>query len=468
MKEKWLKDLRRSDEKQIRDLLIRVVSEDNDETLKEDLESFHASEIADVFEYLNTHDRRRILRAVDLDTASEIFSFLEEFDPYIHEIGDREAADILENMDIGDAIDVLQELEPQKRAQIAALLSDDTRTDIREICSYDEEEIGRRMTTNYVCIPRTFSVKQAMRSLIAQASENDNISNIYVEDGQGKFYGVIELKDLIIARAGTDLEQLIQTSCPFVFADEQIGECIEDLKKYEEDTIPVLNRSFEMEGVITPYDIIEASEEEMSEDYAKFAGLTEEEELDESVFHSLRKRLPWLTILLFLGTCVTVVVGFFEKVVAEITLIVCFQSLILGMSGNVGTQSLAVTIRTIAEESLDRMDRLRLIFKELTIGLLNGVILGGVSCLVLGIFVWQVKHYPAAEAFAISGCAGAALLIAMFISGFVGTMVPLFFHRIRIDPAVASGPFITTINDLIGVVVYYGLAWIFLINLLGM
>ena len=219
MKEKWLKDLRRSDEKQIRDLLIRVVSEDNDETLKEDLESFHASEIADVFEYLNTHDRRRILRAVDLDTASEIFSFLEEFDPYIHEIGDREAADILENMDIGDAIDVLQELEPQKRAQIAALLSDDTRTDIREICSYDEEEIGRRMTTNYVCIPRTFSVKQAMRSLIAQASENDNISNIYVEDEQGKFYGVIELKDLIIARAGTDLEQLVQTSCPFVFAD---------------------------------------------------------------------------------------------------------------------------------------------------------------------------------------------------------------------------------------------------------
>ena len=121
-------------------------------------------------------------------------------------------------MDIGDAIDLLQELEPQKRAQIAALLSDDTRTEIREICSYDEEEIGRRMTTNYVCISRTFSIKQAMRSLIAQASENDNISNIYVEDEEGHFYGVIDLQKLIIARAGSDLEELIQTSYPFVFA----------------------------------------------------------------------------------------------------------------------------------------------------------------------------------------------------------------------------------------------------------
>ena len=216
------------------------------------------------------------------------------------------------------------------------------------------------MTTNYVCISRTFSIKQAMRSLIAQASENDNISNIYVEDEEGHFYGVIDLQKLIIARAGSDLEELIQTSYPFVFADEKIGECIEDLKKYEEDSIPVLNRSFEIEGVITPYDIIEASEDEMGEDYAKFAGLTEEEELDENILHSLRKRLPWLTILLFLATCVSVVAGFFEHVVAEVTLIVSFQSLILGMSGNVGTQSLAVTIRTITEETLNQADKVRL------------------------------------------------------------------------------------------------------------
>ena len=469
MKKKLLKDLRRTGgEKEIRDLLIRIVSEDNDETLKEDLKNFHASEIADVFEYLNTHDRRRILRAVDLDTASEIFSFLEELDPYIHEIDNQKAADILENMDIGDAIDLLQELEPQKRAQIAALLSDDTRTEIREICSYDEEEIGRRMTTNYVCISRTFSVKQAMRSLIAQASENDNISNIYVEDEEGHFYGVIDLQKLIIARAGSDLEELIQTSYPFVFADEKIGECIEDLKKYEEDSIPVLNRSFEIEGVITPYDIIEASEDEMGEDYAKFAGLTEEEELDENILHSLRKRLPWLTILLFLATCVSVVAGFFEHVVAEVTLIVSFQSLILGMSGNVGTQSLAVTIRTITEETLNQADKVRLILKELSIGLLNGIIMGSISCLVLGMFIWKIKHYTFIDAFAISGCAGIALAAAMFVSGFIGTIVPLFFNKMKIDPAVASGPFITTINDLVGVVIYYGLAWILLVNLMGM
>ena len=174
----------------------------------------------------------------------------------------------------------------------------------------------------------------------------------------------------------------------------------------------------------------------MGEDYAKLAGLTAEEDLNEPIGQSIKKRLPWLLILLALGMLVSTVVGAFEKVVAQLTLIVAFQSLILDMAGNVGTQSLAVTIRVLTDGQLSFRQKLQLVSKEMRVGLLNGLLIG------------------------------VSLILAMIVSSAVGTLMPLFFKKIKIDPAVASGPMITTLNDLVAVVVYYGTSWIFLINML--
>ena len=334
------------------------------------------------------------------------------------------------------------------------------------INSFDEEEIGSRMTTNYIVIQDHLSVKEAMSALVSQAAQNDNISTIFIVNSNQEFYGAIDLKDLIIAREYTDLEDLISHSYPYVKDHEKVADCIEQIKDYAEDSIPVLQEDGTIAGIITSQDIVEAVDDEMGEDYAKLAGLTAEEDLNEKLTESVKKRLPWLVILLFLGMVVSSVVGAFEAVVAVIPIVMCFQSLILDMAGNVGTQSLAVTIRVLMDESLTGKQKLELVFKEMRIGLCNGGVLGLMSFVLIGLYIWLFKGKTLIFAFAVSACIGSSLLLAMLISSAVGTCIPLFFKKIHIDPAVASGPLITTVNDLVAVISYYGLSWIFLIGAL--
>lgn len=282
----------------------------------------------------------------------------------------------------------------------------------------------------------------------------------------GTFYGALSLNDLIIAREHDELESLIVTSFPYVYAKEDISDCIEELKDYSEDTIPVLDNDNRVIGVVTAHDIIEMVDEEMGEDYAMFAGLTAEEDLNESLLQSMRKRVPWLIVLFVMGLGVSAITGLFEHVMSELTLIVTFQSLTLGMSGNVGTQSLAVTLRVLMDENLDGKQKFTLVWKEMRIGMSNGLLLGGIAFVFIGCYLMLAKGQSAVVAFPISGCIGLALLVAMTISSLTGTLIPLFFHRIKVDPAVASGPLISTVNDLVAVVTYYGLAWVLLLNVL--
>lgn len=189
-------------------------------------------------------------------------------------------------------------------------------------------------------------------------------------------------------------------------------------------------------------------------------------DLKEPLSEGVKKRLPWLLVLLALGMVVSSVVGAFEKVVAQLTIIMTFQSLILDMAGNVGTQSLAVTIRVLTDDRLSVKEKFSLVIKESKLGFLNGFILGLISIVFVGFYIFFFKQHNLMFAFAVSGCIGTALMLAMFISSAVGTLIPLFFKKIKVDPAVASGPLITTVNDLVAVVTYYGLSWLLLINVM--
>ena len=211
---------------------------------------------------------------------------------------------------------------------------------------------------------------------------------------------------------------------------------------------------------------MEVYDDEMGEDYARLGGLTAEEDLNEPLIDSVKKRLPWLVILLFLGLVVSTVVGLFETVVAQLTIIMAFQSLILDMSGNVGTQSLAVTIRVLMDERLTGKQKMTLVGKEMAVGGLNGLVIGVFSLVGIGAYLFFFKHQPAHIAIAISSCIGFSLMLSMVISSLVGTVTPIFFKKVGVDPAAASGPLITTINDLVGVVSYYGLTWILLLEIL--
>ena len=228
-----------------------------------------------------------------------------------------------------------------------------------------------------------------------------------------------------------------------------------------------MNDNKEIVGIITAQDVVEAVDDEMGEDYAKLAGLTAEEDLRETTKESMKKRLPWLVTLLFLGMAVSTVVGAFEGVVAVLPIVICFQSLILDMAGNVGTQSLAVTIRVLMDDELSAKDKLTLVLKEMKVGFGNGMLLGVITFVLLGGYIALFKGYSIDKALLISGCVAVSLLLSMIISSLVGTLVPLFFNKIKVDPAVASGPLITTVNDLVAVVTYYGLAWVLLIQIMN-
>lgn len=452
----------------LNEILTILRSGADSKTLNDRLSDYHDNDIAEAFEQLNENERKALYPVLGAERISEIFSYIEDPDEYLRELGIDSAAQVLSLMDSDDAVDAMDDLDLSTRKRLVDLMDDNSSHDVKLIMSYSNDEIGSLMTTNYIVIKNTLNVRQAMQELISQAGENDNISTVYVTNKHDKFFGAIDLKDLIVARADTPLSDIIMLSYPYVSDHAKIDECIERLKDYAEDSIPVIDGSKRLIGVITAEDLMEASDEELSEDYAKLGGLSEQEDLEESTFVSVKKRLPWLIILLFLGIGVSSIVGIFETVVAILPIVICFQSLILDMAGNVGTQSLAVTIRVLADDQVSGADKLRLVTKEIRIGFFNGLFLGIMAFMFIGGYICIFKHNPVHYAFLISGCVGLSLMVAMVISSLVGTLIPIFFNKIKIDPAVASGPLITTVNDLVAVISYYGLVWILLINVLNM
>ena len=436
--------------------------------LAEKLSDYHENDLADALADLTAEERRKLYAILGVEQVAEIFSYLDDAEPYLKELPPEEAAQVVSHMDSDDAVDALDDLEEEDKEKIVHQMDQvnkDAADDVKLLLSYDEDEIGSCMTTNYIYIRKDMTIRQAMSELVKQAGENDNISTLYVVDENERFYGAIDLKDLIVARAEDNLEKLIARSYPYVTDHEKIGDCIDRIVDYAERSLPVLDENGKLLGIITSADVVELVDDQMGDDYAKLGGLTSEEDLNEGVFQSVKKRLPWLVALLFLGMLVSSVVGAFESVVAVLPIVICFQSMVLDMAGNVGTQSLAVTIRVLVDENLTTSKKLHLLFKEMRVGLVNGALLAVMALGFLGVYIHFFKAYAWGEAFLLSGCVGISLIVAMVISSLVGTVIPMLFHKIHIDPAVASGPLITTINDLVAVVVYYGLAMIVLIDM---
>ncbi len=434
--------------------------------IKERILAYHENDIAAALDELKREERIKLYSLLDTDTLASIFEYSENINEYIGEIALKKRAEVLSLLEATVLLDYLRALDKAERNMLIDLMKEETKNELSLLDSFDEDEIGSKMTTNFVTVTEGATVRQAMKSLIEQAADNDNISTIYVVDKDGLLVGAIDLKDLIIARETAELESITVTSYPYVYANELINECIERIKEYSEDSIPVLDLDNKLKGVLTSQTITELVDDEMSDDYAKLAGLSAEEDLHEPLKKSIVKRLPWLIILLGLGLLVSSVVGAFEGIISNLAIIVSFQSLILGMAGNVGTQSLAVTIRVLMDEQLDKKQKLYLIGKEARVGFTNGLILGAISIVFVGLYLFLFKSQSVEMSFSVSACTGIALLISILLSSITGTTIPLALKKLRVDPAVASGPLISTLNDLVAVITYYGLAWLLLINFL--
>lgn len=434
--------------------------------MQERIQDYHENDIGEALELLKKEERQKLYSILTPEALASVLEYAELPREYVGELSIRRQAEVLSSVEPNAAVAYLEQLDKAERNVLIELMDEEARKELTLLSSFDEDEIGSRMTTNYVAVRQGVSVREAMRSLIDQAAENDNISTLYVVDDDDVLVGAIDLKDLIIARENTELDSITMSSYPYVYASEQVEDCIERIKAYSEDSIPVLDAQNRLKGVLTSQDITRVVDDEMGDDYAKLAGLAAEEDLQEPLRRSISKRLPWLVILLGLGLVVSTVVGLFEEVVAHLTLIVSFQSLILDMAGNVGTQSLAVTIRVLMDEHISGKQKLILVGKEARVGLVNGLILGTLSVVCIGGYLMLLKGQTAMMAFSVSMCTGVALLVSIVLSSICGTVVPLIFKKLKVDPAVASGPLITTINDLVAVISYYGLAWLMLIHVL--
>lgn len=436
--------------------------------MRDKLSDFHPKDIAETLAQLDVRDRKKLNAILSADTLAEVLEYADDVSALLGEILPQKRVRILSHMESSITADYLKTLEQSERYFLLNLLPQEVKEEISLLASFEKDEIGSRMSTNFIAVQKTMSIREAMHSLVKQAAENDNVSKIYVVDDGDTFYGAIDLKDLVIAREGSSLEDLAVTSYPYFYATELIDDCLERMRDYSEDSIPILDSENCLQGVLTAYDMAELIGDELGEDYAKLAGLTAQEDLREPLGKSIGKRLPWLAILLGLGMLVSLVVGLFESVVANLTVIISFQSLILGMAGNAGTQSLAITIRVLTDESLTGREKLSLFFKEARIGTCNGLIMGVLSFLFVGSYLYFLRGETATLAFSVSACTGLALFAAMLLSSIAGTVIPMLFKKLKVDPAVASGPLITTVNDLVAVVAYYGLAWLLLIRGLGL
>lgn len=450
-------------------ILSIIKSDCTDEELSSALEKYHDNDIAAVLPSLTADERERLLNAIGNEAMSDIVSYLDDAGEYLSELDVEDAADIIGQMEASDAVEALEELDDETRSAVLEHIDDsEIIEDIELIDSYGDDEFGSRMSTNFISIRKDFSIKTATKTLISEAAENDNIYTLFVTDENGSFYGAIDLKDLIVARGDDVLDALICTTFPFVFDKDSISDNVERLRGYSEDLIPVISQGDgKILGVITTKELVEIIDEERGDDYAKLAALVSEEEADESLWQSMKKRVPWLIALLFMGLAVSAVVSMFENVVDALPMIVSFQSLILGMAGNVGTQSLAVTVRLLgSDEPTGFKKHLVMIARETRVALLNGTALGLISFVIVSAYLLLFTSYGLIFTISVALCVGLAMCIAMTVSGLTGALIPISLYRLGVDPAVASGPLITTVNDLVAVVTYYGLAWTLIINML--
>lgn len=449
-----------------KEIVAAVKSGFSTEKLREVLDDYHDNDIAHALPLLTQKERKILYVALGDERISDVFSYLDDPEPFVNEMSDAKVADIVENMDSDDATDVLDELDEERKQDIINLMDADSARDLKLISNYEEDEVGSRMTNDYVSVDRACTVKEAMKSVIGEAAENDNISTVFVTEN-GVFKGAFKLKDLVIARSTTPLDDIIVSSFPYLYADDKISDVLSDLKSYAEECIPVLDNDNRLIGALTSADVIEAVDDEMSEDYAKLAGLASQTEEDEKVGAGMLKRLPWLIILLVLDLFIGAYTGIFEAIIVGVPFLVCFQQMISGMSGNVGTQSLAVSVRVLSRGDADGKIIRKMVGKELLVGFLNGAVIGVFSMIAVTLFAYLTNTAGGFSGSATAGLAvGLSMIAATTVSSLTGTLIPLFFYKIKIDPAVASGPLITTVNDLAAISVYYGTAMILFAGLL--
>jgi len=423
----------------------------NDKALLDQLNELHYADIAEILDELSLDQATYIIKLLDSETTSDVLAELEEDvrEKVLQNLSAKEIAEEVKELDTDDAADLLSELSPERKQKVIDQIDDeDLVADINELLEYDENTAGGLMAKELVKVYETWTVAGCLRKIRAQAENVRRVHSIYVVTKDEKLIGRLSLKDLLIAKNETKIRAIYIPKVDSVHVNDDDEAVARLMAKYDLEAVPVVDDEKRLLGRITIDDIVDVIKEEAEKDYQLAAGITQDVDAEDSIFALTRARLPWLFLGLIGGVGAALIMGTFDTIIEDSPIILLFTPLIAAMAGNVGVQSSAIIVQGLANDDIKGSINNRLI-KEMLLAMLNGIILA----LFLFAFMWAwQQNLQTALAVSVS------LVAVIIVAGIVGTFIPLFLHKRGIDPAIATGPFITTSNDIFGILIYFIIA----------
>ncbi len=440
---------------QITDKIISSITDfikKSDEKSLENLFSdFHHADIAEILDELNIEDALYIIKLLDSEKTSEVLMELDDDyrEKILNNLSVKEIAEEVEELDSDDATDIISELPEDKQKKVISKIIDaEHKADIKELLKYDEDSAGSLMAKELIKVNENWTVTSCVKEMRVQASEVTRVHSVYVVDNDDVLLGRLSLKDLLVADPKTKIKSIYKSNVEFVFDYDSAEYVANTMQKYDLGAIPVIDKNKKLLGRITIDDIVDLIREEAEEDYQLAAGILQDVDVDDSIIELTRARLPWLILGLIGGIGAAFIMGGFDEILIENKILFYFTPLIAAMAGNVGVQSSAIIVQGLANDEIKDSINKRLI-KETFLSILNGVILALI--LFLFVFMWK-KEIDIALALS------ASLVAVVIVAGIIGTFIPLFLNKRGIDPAIATGPFITTCNDIFGILIYFMVA----------
>lgn len=430
----------------------KLIAENNGEALKSFLEEFHFADIAELLQELNTEEATYIVKLLDSEVTSEILIELDDDfrERILDNLTPSEIADELEEMDTDDAADIIAELDDHIQKQVIGHIEDTTHAaDIVDLLRYDEDTAGGLMAKELVRVKETWTVAGCVREMRRQAENVTRVHSIYVTDKEGRLKGRLSLKDLLTARERAHISEIYIPKVDYVTVHTEADEVARIMQKYDLEAIPVVDDNKILVGRITIDDIVDYIKEEAERDYQLAAGISQDVEASDGLFKQTKARLPWLMIGMMGGLGAATIISNFEVILNDFPKLLIFVPLIQATAGNVGVQSSAIIVQGLANDSL-RGHLFARIIRETSVALVNGI--------SIAIIVLFISHFVFYTSYLESLSIGIAIITVIIIAAIVGNLIPIFLHKRGIDPAVATGPFITTSNDVFGIFTYFLIA----------
>lgn len=437
--------------KQYKKIILSELHDEKKEEFRQTFLDLHPSDQSEVFSNLDEEMRKRVYSYITPDEFAEVFEGLHINDQIrcYNELDTSYSATMLNAMFTDDVVTFLTEINGEKAEEILLQLEKDKADKVRILLAYAEETAGAVMTKEFISISSNEQANHVIDQLRHEAPEAEIIYYNYVVDEVGTLVGVVSLRDLIVAPPNEKIKNIMSTRAVSVPEDMDQEEVAHVIKKYDFLAVPVVSKQNKLLGIVTVDDIMDIVEDEVTEDFGEIAAAKGATDINLSAFTVAKKRSPWIITLMFFGLITGGIIGQFEETLEAVVLLAAFIPMIMDSAGNVGTQSLAVSVRGLALGTIERSSYGKIIRREFSTGAMIGLI-----CMVLIIIMISLLYNNWILAFIV----GFSILCTLSISAVIGAIVPLIINKLKFDPAIASGPFITTLNDIIGLLIYFSIA----------